>query len=1201
MSNRILYAYDDSIWETVYDFNPSEQPVKFTLDPGKYLFICYGGAGGSITASTSWGYGAAAYGVFETDTSETMYAVVGGNGGAYGESSLSPGKGGYNGGGDGGEKGAGGANPGSGGGGASDIRLTLDPELVPMPGPPSLALFPQGWIEEGEPPYGPYLVHYDAIEYVLTREYFDQVSDAKYVYSTGLTVTFKELSYLHPYGRYEIELMLPEHILYNNLSNYIINLDDNFKIYALTNTERYPVLKMKASDGNNYTYHADIREPLPVNKKIRVIITNYLITFMDEFDNEINRISFDKYIYTGMPIFLKVGGTLETVGTRIYHVKTYYQDEEYLDMYPCVKEYKDEESGPVTSYRIGEFYTITDVDSSYWDVSYTHINDETYENTLNPVHRPISKSLLSRIIVAAGGGGAPGSITGNPQYKIAYGGGEVSGFIDVNPTTANQPFIGATTMLSATDREGFKFGRGMDAGKKISITNPGCNGSGGGGGGWFGGYAVLFGGQQNQGGVIELGLDSNKQGTGGSSYVYTNTSWTPANYIPTSKYQLTSPSLIPCQSSYGRIIICKLVKIITNGDRIISPLTGKPTKIDIFPGIYKLKCWGAEGGSSNLTSRVAGGYSEGVLTLTENIDLYSVVGGSGMFYDLIPSENNPLKWNPVAGYNGGGTSFYQDGLINKNFVPCGGGATDFRISLDDTTLNPVDQDIRTDLPKHVFQLKGFNTQSSGHNNIGYFDTSYIMTPTTRIECEFEVISNFPGRGTSYCAIFGAQNGSSFSADSYAFFVYTNGDKTSLCIGTNIIEGPVISKDTRISLTATANSVTWTDGETTETIESTESAISGLRTLYVGGVHYSNTSVTNKTSMRIYSFKIYNNDVLVRDFVPAINPSDATNKMYEVLSNTFVTYSATHANILFVDNPTRSLLSRIIVAGGGGSQAGTASTPGKGGGTSGGTVSNGSGNSGGGGTQTGIVMNQNYPQIIPGFGYGGNGMVLLNNAANGAGAGGGGWFGGTGSFYASNDARGKGGNGGSGYILTETSFKPTGYIPTEHCYMTEGITTLGGNDLPPNISKAEIEVIEATPVKIVLYDSAGYKRYDEDEEMWVYFSNTITPEMVEEYGVYKIPNLNGVNETFNIIVNDPSNVVANAEITYMPKKQDISFLLPKRYKINNALYDIEYDETKFDMTFGIAPYDEEYNAYTLSIDKLEESDEFRLYMIQLFEN
>lgn len=98
--------------------------------------------------------------------------------------------------------------------------------------------------------------------------------------------------------------------------------------------------------------------------------------------------------------------------------------------------------------------------------------------------------------------------------------------------------------------------------------------------------------------------------------------------------------------------------------------TGTVQEVTLPPGKYKLQCWGAQGGNSSSYSGVGskGGYSEGVLTLTETTTLYIFVGGKGA------SSGN-------GGWNGGGgstgqSSYDSGGTYGISYPACGGGGTD---------------------------------------------------------------------------------------------------------------------------------------------------------------------------------------------------------------------------------------------------------------------------------------------------------------------------------------------------------------------------------------------------------------------------------------------------------------------------------------------------------------------------------------------
>lgn len=167
----------------------------------------------------------------------------------------------------------------------------------------------------------------------------------------------------------------------------------------------------------------------------------------------------------------------------------------------------------------------------------------------------------------------------------------------------------------------------------------------------------------------------------------------------------------------------------------------------------------------------------------------------------------------------------------------------------------------------------------------------------------------------------------------------------------------------------------------------------------------------------------------------------------------------------------TLYHRFIVAGGGGGFCANDNQGGAGGGTEGlrgesmGTDGEYSGN---GGTQTaggnGYTTNSNGS-----FGQGGNGYstapTLDTDATYNTGGGGGGWFGGSGGHYAYAS-----GSGGSGYVLTASSFKPSGYKLGSEYYMSNASTSTRAYS---GQGKAKITVLETakpTVTKIEIFTS-----------------------------------------------------------------------------------------------------------------------------------
>ena len=270
-----------------------------------------------------------------------------------------------------------------------------------------------------------------------------------------------------------------------------------------------------------------------------------------------------------------------------------------------------------------------------------------------------TNSLLSRIIVAGGGGSAGYDVSNNAANGGAGGGTTGQDGLSnrvYHGTGGKQTTFGTGGSSEEPNRYSVqaKFGCGASASNSTDVAP-------GGGGGWYGG-----------------GLHCDSAG-GGSGYVYTPTTASnyPSGCLLNSAYYLSNAQTIAGNQSFssptggtetghsgnGYVRITKLTDVTylthANNDIMDFNYTGSTQSKTLKPGTYTIECWGGQGGSYNSYIGGYGGYSKGTITLTKTTTVYVSVGGAGS------------SSSTAAGFNGGGT-----GISSGRG---GGGATDVRI------------------------------------------------------------------------------------------------------------------------------------------------------------------------------------------------------------------------------------------------------------------------------------------------------------------------------------------------------------------------------------------------------------------------------------------------------------------------------------------------------------------------------------------
>ena len=270
-----------------------------------------------------------------------------------------------------------------------------------------------------------------------------------------------------------------------------------------------------------------------------------------------------------------------------------------------------------------------------------------------------TNSLLSRIIVAGGGGSAGYDVSNNAANGGAGGGTTGQDGLSnrvYHGTGGKQTTFGTGGSSEEPNRYSVqaKFGCGASASNSTGVAP-------GGGGGWYGG-----------------GLHCDSAG-GGSGYVYTPTTASnyPSGCLLNSAYYLSNAQTIAGNQSFssptggtetghsgnGYVRITKLTDVIylthANNDIMDFNYTGSTQSKTLKPGTYTIECWGGQGGTYSGYIGGYGGYSKGTITLTKTTTVYVSVGGAGS------------SSSTAAGFNGGGT-----GISSGRG---GGGATDVRI------------------------------------------------------------------------------------------------------------------------------------------------------------------------------------------------------------------------------------------------------------------------------------------------------------------------------------------------------------------------------------------------------------------------------------------------------------------------------------------------------------------------------------------
>lgn len=518
--------------------------------------------------------------------------------------------------------------------------------------------------------------------------------------------------------------------------------------------------------------------------------------------------------------------------------------------------------------------------------------------------------------------------------------------------------------------------------------------------------------------------------------------------------------------------------------------TGSVQTATLTPGTYKFECWGAQGGSYSSYSGGAGGYSIGTITLSQRTNLYIYVGGQPATQTSIGATS--------GGFNGGGAGFSR-AYNYSTYGQGGGGASDIRIGQDSLYARVIvagggggsasEDSLTTKYgggksggssasgygatqtsagTNGLFGQGGAATTSGTDYNYGsggggggfygggacssYSDSTnyrtyngggsgYVYTSNTASNYPSGCLLNSSYYLTNAQTISGNQNFQSPTGDTETGHVGNGYVKITKLTDTIYLSSnsDVIDFD----YTGAVQSVTLNAG--TYTLECW-GAQGGYRSSSSyggkGGYSIGTLSLSSKTTLYIYVGGSGNSVTSANS--SGYYPGGFNGGGYR---NTYKGGGgATDIRI-----GTDSLYSRVIVAGGGGSDGSSSQSGGYAGGTSGARGSFGYGSYGYGGNQTATYSslnaiafqgtNNNSSDCAAGFGFGGFGCY---SSSGYGGAGGGGWYGGQGTYPDGSGDDDGGGGGGSGYVYTSSTAKnyPQGCLLNSSYYLTDAQTIAG---------------------------------------------------------------------------------------------------------------------------------------------------------------
>ncbi|MEE5993659.1 MAG: hypothetical protein V3G42_10505 [Oscillospiraceae bacterium] len=225
---------------------------------------------------------------------------------------------------------------------------------------------------------------------------------------------------------------------------------------------------------------------------------------------------------------------------------------------------------------------------------------------------------------------------------------------------------------------------------------------------------------------------------------------------------------------------------------------------------------------------------------------------------------------------------YENNQMIKNFIPVKRWSDNTAGMLDTLTNQFYPDEAGTEPFKSSVFEDNFQAVSSVQTDgNAYIDTLFVPTVNTRI-----VLDSIPNTAERYGAsmlLFGSAYNVSNLPSVWIFLTRTDDDDREGCLargglGNSMYEARLgdVDLQTRCTITAEGRQVTFSypGGTTVQKSVSDQIAIAdSINTLYLFSANFSPANPGAKSSTLFYSCQIYENNVLIRDFIPAKQTAD----------------------------------------------------------------------------------------------------------------------------------------------------------------------------------------------------------------------------------------------------------------------------------------------------------------------------------------